>query len=82
MDIRTFSQALDVAETTTRNYLNRGTKPGIEYLEKISKSFSVANMHWLITGNGEPLLTGGNSQASHIKKIMLIVLISTTRAAQ
>jgi hypothetical protein len=66
MDVRTFSQALDVAETTTRNYLNRGTKPGTEYLEKISNSFSVANMHWLITGNGEPLL-GGSSQVSHIK---------------
>jgi hypothetical protein len=67
MDVRTFSQALDVAETTTRNYLNRGTKPGTEYLEKISNSFSAANMHWLITGNGEPLLTGGDSQVSQIR---------------
>jgi hypothetical protein len=57
LDVRTFSQRIDVAETTTRNYLNRGTKPGAEYLEKVYNSFNEANLHWLLTGKGEPLLT-------------------------
>jgi transcriptional regulator with XRE-family HTH domain len=56
LDVRSFSQRINVAETTTRNYLNRGTKPGTEYLEKLSNSFNEANLHWLLTGKGEPLL--------------------------
>jgi phage repressor protein C with HTH and peptisase S24 domain len=61
LNVRTFSQRIDVVETTARNYLNRGTKPGTEYLEEVYNAFNEANMHWLFTGNGEPLLSSVNA---------------------
>ncbi len=65
LDTRSFSQALGVSEGTTRNYFNRGSKPNADYLEKLSISFESANLHWLLTGNGEPLIppTYENSHA-------------------
>ena len=64
---RAFSQTIEVSESTTRNYLDKGTKPSTDYLERIASHFTNVNLTWLITGNGEPLLTGGDSQVSRIK---------------
>lgn len=79
LDVRTFSQRIDVAETTTRNYLNRGTKPGTEYLEKVYNAFNEANMHWLLTGKGEPLLsTNENNQTTaHAEKFFRSPVVGT-----
>jgi hypothetical protein len=67
LKVGAFSRALGVSETSTRNYTDRSSKPGADYLEKIAIHFNQVNLTWLITGEGEPLLTGGDSQASHIK---------------
>jgi hypothetical protein len=56
MKVRTFSTALEISEATTRNYLDRGSKPGADYLQKILERFERANITWLLTGIGEPLL--------------------------
>lgn len=64
---RAFSQTIDVSESTTRNYLDKGTKPSADYLERIASHFTNVNLTWLITGSGEPLLTGSNSQVSHMR---------------
>jgi transcriptional regulator with XRE-family HTH domain len=60
LDTRTFSQAIGVSEGTTRNYFTRGSKPNSDYLEKLSTSFESVNLHWLLTGNGTPLLPPTN----------------------
>jgi DNA-binding transcriptional regulator YiaG len=52
-----FSRALGVSETSTRNYTDRSSKPGFDYLEKIAAHFKQVNLTWLITGEGEPLLS-------------------------
>ena len=64
MDTRTFSQALGVSEGTTRNYFNRGSKPNSDYLEKLHVSFEAVNLHWLLTGIGEPFLTNESTDQS------------------
>jgi transcriptional regulator with XRE-family HTH domain len=61
MSIRAFSNALDVSESTTRNYLERGTKPSSDYLEKIVRHFNRVNPTWLLIGDGEPFVA--NNQA-------------------
>ena len=58
LDIRGFSKALDVSETTVRNYFNRGSKPNAEFFEKLSNSFEGVNLNWLLSGKGEPFLPG------------------------
>jgi transcriptional regulator with XRE-family HTH domain len=57
LTVRSFSQRLDIGETTTRNYFNRGSKPSAEYLEKLSNTFEQLNLAWLLTGKGEPFLS-------------------------
>ena len=53
---RAFSQTIEVSESTTRNYLDKGTKPSTDYLERIASHFTNVNLTWLITGQGEALL--------------------------
>ncbi len=53
MSARQFSLDIDVPEATTRNYLNRGSKPGIEYLNKVVRHFDRVSMAWLLSGEGE-----------------------------
>ena len=63
---RAFSRTLDVSESTTRNYLDKSTKPSTDYIERIANHFKSVNLAWLITGEGEPLLssTDENEQTS------------------
>ncbi|AMJ65923.1 transcriptional regulator [Hymenobacter sp. PAMC 26628] len=58
MSARAFSAAIGSGDTNTRNYLDRGSKPGADYLEKIMRRFETVNSAWLITGDGEPFLPG------------------------
>ena len=58
MSARAFSTAIGSGDTNTRNYLDRGSKPGAEYLEKIVRRFESVNSVWLLTGEGEPFLPG------------------------
>jgi plasmid maintenance system antidote protein VapI len=48
-----FARALELSETTVRNYVDRTAKPSSEVLEKISNTFRQVNLVWLITGKGE-----------------------------
>lgn len=57
LSVRKFAHALDVGETNIRNYLDRGTKPSSDILEKIILSFPQVNMVWLLTSEGEPFIT-------------------------
>lgn len=56
MSVRAFSSAIGATDTNTRNYIDRGSKPNSEYLEKLLKRFDAINPTWLLTGNGEPFL--------------------------
>jgi DNA-binding transcriptional regulator YiaG len=67
LKVRPFAQTLAVSETTVRNYTERGSKPSSEFLENIITHFEDTNPVFLLTGKGEPLLKGRDSQASHIK---------------
>ncbi|GAB2540175.1 S24 family peptidase [Rufibacter soli] len=62
MNINSFSKYVGVNEGTTRNYIDRGSKPGIEYLEKVFRSVEGLNASWLLTGEGDPFIKGGNSK--------------------
>ena len=55
--VRKFAQTIDVSETNIRNYIDRGTKPSSDVLEKIALQFPQTNLEWLLTGNGAPLRT-------------------------
>lgn len=52
-----FARALELSETTVRNYVDRTAKPSSEVLEKISNTFRQVNLVWLITGRGEPFIS-------------------------
>ena len=56
MSARAFSSAIGSGDTNTRNYLDRGSKPGADYLEKIVRRFETVNSVWLLTGEGELFL--------------------------
>lgn len=57
LSVRKFAQMLDVSETNIRNYIDKGTKPSSDVLEKVLLQFPLVNMAWLLTGQGEPLLS-------------------------
>lgn len=69
LKVGAFSRIIGVSETSTRNYTDRTSKPGSEYLEKIGTHFKQVNLTWLITGDGEPFLTDSPTATTHIKKI-------------
>lgn len=64
MSARAFSRTLDVSESTTRNYLDKGSKPSTDYIERIATQFSHVNLVWLITGQGAPLLSDPQSNTT------------------
>jgi hypothetical protein len=57
MSARAFSFTLGAPVSTTRNYLDKDTKPSSDYIERIVVHFENVNLNWLITGKGEPFLT-------------------------
>lgn len=58
MSVRAFSSAIGATDTNTRNYIDRGSKPNSEYLEKLLRRFNDINPSWLLLGEGEPFLPG------------------------
>lgn len=68
MSTRAFSSALDISEATTRNYLERGTKPSADYLEKVVRHFSRVNPTWLLTGEGPMFLDEGSNSSDNSQK--------------
>jgi hypothetical protein len=72
MSVRGFSLEIGSSDTNTRNYLDRGSKPGADYLERIVRRFEAINGTWLLTGLGEPFLsnpaTMTNENKARIKK--------------
>jgi hypothetical protein len=70
---RAFSQILEVPESTTRNYLDKNTKPSVDYIERISKHFDSVNIAWLITGSGTMFIGEvppvANTTTTRIKKV-------------
>lgn len=78
LKIRTFANALDVNETSIRNYTTKDAKPGADILERIALHFPEVNTRWLITGEDEPFLSAtpakpapqpGAEEASHSQAI-------------
>jgi transcriptional regulator with XRE-family HTH domain len=62
LKVGTFARAMGVSDTNVRNYLDRGSKPSSEFLEKLVQTFDTINPAWLLTGKGEPFLhESGNS---------------------
>jgi hypothetical protein len=64
LSARAFSSEIGSGDTNTRNYLDRGSKPGADYLEKIIRRFEFVNSVWLLTGEGEPFLTEKSESGS------------------
>lgn len=54
--IRKFARMLDVSDTNIRNYIERGSKPSSDVLEKVVQTIPGINTSWLLTGDGEPFL--------------------------
>ena len=82
MSVRAFSAALDTPASTTRNYLDKGTKPSTDYIERIAEHFNTVNLHWLITGQGEHFLfTNPQNPSTNIdaKKISRSQVINSNK---
>jgi DNA-binding transcriptional regulator YiaG len=62
MSVRGFSTELGVSDTNTRNYIDRGSKPNSDYLQKVLRRFDSINPTWLLLGDGEPFLIEDNKQ--------------------
>jgi transcriptional regulator with XRE-family HTH domain len=58
LKVGTFARAMNVSDTNVRNYLDRGSKPSSEFLERLVQTFDTINPAWLLTGKGEPFLPG------------------------
>lgn len=57
LSVRAFSTAIGATDTNTRNYIDRGSKPNSEFLEKLLRRFDNTNPTWLLLGEGEPFLS-------------------------
>ena len=66
MGIRKLARALDVSDTNIRNYLDRGTKPSSDVVEKILRTFPRINPVWFVLGEGEPFLSETNGMTARI----------------
>ena len=64
LSARAFSAQLEISESSTRNYLDKGTKLNSDYLERIAYHFKNVNLNWLITGEGEIFTPATNSSIS------------------
>lgn len=58
MNIRSFSKKLGVSDSTTRNYIDKGSKPPADYIAQVASSIERINPAWLLLGKGEMFLTG------------------------
>lgn len=56
MSVRAFSNAIGATDTNTRNYIDRGSKPNSDFLEKLLRRFNDTNPTWLLLGEGDPFL--------------------------
>jgi transcriptional regulator with XRE-family HTH domain len=64
LKVGTFARAMNVSDTNVRNYLDRGSKPSSEFLEKLVQTFDTINPTWLLTGQGEPFLSAPSENTS------------------
>jgi transcriptional regulator with XRE-family HTH domain len=64
LKVSTFARALEVSETNIRNYLERGTKPSSDVLEKLANTFEQVNIVWVVTGKGDPFLPGASESTT------------------
>jgi len=69
LDVKGFCQRIDVSETTIRNYFSRGNNPNAEFLTKLTNTFDYVNLHWLLTGKGEPFLLDNASTTTNTAQI-------------
>jgi hypothetical protein len=53
---RAFSDVLGESPTNTHNYISGGRKPAPDYLKKVLLHYRNVNAHWLLTGEGEPIV--------------------------
>jgi hypothetical protein len=78
---RAFSEAIEESPTNTFNYIGgRLVEPRAGYLAKMILHFGNINAHWLLTGEGEPFLSGtpaeANTAASNNKKILRSMVVN------
>lgn len=77
MNPRSFSIRIGANDGTTRMYIDRGSKPSSDYLEKIVRSIDGVNANWLLTGEGEMFTTDLNEAINaandpfYIKQVQL-----------
>jgi hypothetical protein len=57
MSVRAFSSTIGAPASTTRNYLDKDTKPSSDYIERIVTHFEDVNLNWLVAGKGEPFIS-------------------------
>ncbi|WP_460585872.1 hypothetical protein [Hymenobacter arcticus] len=57
LSVRAFSFTLGAPASTTRNYLDKDTKPSSDYIERIVAHFEDMNLNWLVAGKGEPFMS-------------------------
>lgn len=62
-----FSRSIDAPESTTRSYVDRGSKPSVDYLEKVARAIVNINTEWLLTGEGDMFKTPENKLQEYTK---------------
>jgi hypothetical protein len=55
-NVHRFSKLLSVSDGTVRNYVDNKTKPGAEFLALMIQKVSGLQAHWLLTGEGDPII--------------------------
>jgi len=55
-NVHRFSKLLGVSDGTVRNYVDSKTKPGAEFLAMMIQKVPGLQAHWLLTGEGNPIL--------------------------
>lgn len=86
LNTSSFSKLIGAPEATTRMYLDRGSKPKSDYLEKVVRSIENLNAEWLLTGDGNMFNPAKNIQefSSNWEKrheIQTVPLYNITAAA-
>ena len=57
LSVNSFAKKLNVAQFTTNNYFRGNREPRRDFLEKVTEAFPEISLSWLLTGEGEMLVT-------------------------
>lgn len=69
MDAENFAREVGLSGHAIRHMVNGTSNPGMDAMRKICEKYPEVNPNWLLSGEGEPLISGPNEASSFISAV-------------